>query len=143
MKLTFTKMHALGNDFIFIDNRSGLIRSEKFRLKNIRRISQMLCDRRFGIGADQLLLLDNSKTADFRMRIFNADGSEVEMCGNGIRCAAKYIWDKKLRTKSKEHPVPTALLRKAKQWGDASLLYPVWIVKIFVVFSNEKNSNYS
>ncbi len=112
-------MHALGNDFIFIDNRSGLIRSEKFRLKNIRRISQMLCDRRFGIGADQLLLLDNSKTADFRMRIFNADGSEVEMCGNGIRCAAKYIWDKKLRTKSKEHPVPTALLRKAKQWGDA------------------------
>lgn len=79
-------MHALGNDFVVIDNRNS----------NLRRLSQLskkLCDRRFGIGADQLLLLGTSKRADFRMRIFNADGSEVEMCGNGIRCLGKYIWD--------------------------------------------------
>jgi diaminopimelate epimerase len=86
MKITFTKMQALGNDVIIIDTR-------RKRLKNLPRLSKTLCDRRFGIGADQLLLLDNSKKADFKMRTFNADGSEVEMCGNGIRCLAKYIWD--------------------------------------------------
>ncbi len=84
-------MQALGNDFILIDNR-------KSKLKNINSLSRILCDRRFGIGADQLLILTNSKRADFRMRIFNSDGSEVEMCGNGIRCLAKYIWDEKVKT---------------------------------------------
>ena len=91
MKLEFVKMHALGNDFILIDDRSA-------RLKKISQLSKKLCSRRFGIGADQLLLLCKSKTSDFKMRIFNADGSEVEMCGNGIRCLAKYIWDKNLKT---------------------------------------------
>jgi diaminopimelate epimerase len=86
MKLDFTKMHALGNDFIVIDDRDA-------KLKSVSRLSEKLCNRRFGIGADQLLLLGHSKTADFRMRTFNADGSEVEMCGNGIRCLGKYIWD--------------------------------------------------
>jgi len=83
-------MQALGNDFILIDGR-------KIVLNKIIRQAKPLCDRRFGIGADQLLLLINSKKADYRMRIFNADGSEVEMCGNGIRCLAKYIWDKEIR----------------------------------------------
>jgi len=91
MKLHFIKMHALGNDFILIDDRSA-------RLKKIPQLSKKLCSRRFGIGADQLLLLCKSKTSDFKMRIFNADSSEVEMCGNGIRCLAKYIWDKNLKT---------------------------------------------
>ncbi len=86
MKIKFTKMHALGNDFIVIDDRDT-------KLKSLSRLSEKLCHRRFGIGADQLLLLRLSKTADFMMRIFNADGSEVEMCGNGIRCLGKYIWD--------------------------------------------------
>jgi diaminopimelate epimerase len=90
MKLNFTKMHALGNDFIVIDDREG-------NLKRVARLAQKLCDRKFGIGADQLLLLCHSKDADFRMRIFNADGSEVEMCGNGIRCLGKYILDDILR----------------------------------------------
>jgi diaminopimelate epimerase len=93
MKLSFTKMQSLGNDFILIDNR-------KRRLKNISLLSQTLCNRRFGIGADQVLLLGNSKKADFAMRIFNADGSEVEMCGNGVRCLAKYIWDNKIKSKT-------------------------------------------
>lgn len=90
MGLKFTKMHSLGNDFVVIDNREG-------SLKRIARLARKLCDRRFGIGADQLLLLCHSTKADFRMRIFNADGSEVEMCGNGIRCLARYIMDDVLR----------------------------------------------
>ena len=91
MELRFTKMHSLGNDFILIDNRV-------LSLKKINQLSKALCDRRFGIGADQLLLLNNSKMADFKMRIFNADGTEAEMCGNGIRCLAKYVWDKKVES---------------------------------------------
>lgn len=79
-------MHALGNDFVVIDDRHS-------KLKKLSQLSKTLCDRRFGVGADQLLILGTSKKADFRMRIFNADGSEVEMCGNGIRCLGKYIWD--------------------------------------------------
>lgn len=90
MRLSFTKMQSLGNDFILIDDRGS-------RLRDIKTLSRFLCNRRFGIGADQLLILKNSKKADFRMRIFNSDGSEVEMCGNGIRCLAKYIWDKKFK----------------------------------------------
>ena len=83
----FTKMHALGNDFIILDDRTA-------KLRRLSQLSEKMCDRRFGIGADQLLLLCHSTAADFRMRIFNADGSEVEMCGNGLRCLGKYIWDK-------------------------------------------------
>jgi diaminopimelate epimerase len=89
MKLKFTKMHGLGNDFVVIDCRT-------LPLKQAGKLAGKICDRRFGIGADQLLLLQNSKRADFTMRIFNADSSEVEMCGNGIRCLAKYIWDNRL-----------------------------------------------
>lgn len=91
-KISFVKMHGLGNDFILIDClNQKLTEPEKFAVK--------YCDRRFGIGADQLLLLYPSQIADFKMRIFNADGSEVEMCGNGIRCFAKYIWDRGLSDK--------------------------------------------
>jgi diaminopimelate epimerase len=89
MKIHFTKMHGLGNDFIVIDDRENTLR-------RIPALSKKLCDRRFGIGADQLILLSHSKKADFRMRIVNADGSEVEMCGNGIRCLGKFIWDRGL-----------------------------------------------
>jgi diaminopimelate epimerase len=93
MNIPFTKMHGLGNDFVIIDNRNNLI-------KKLKPLSLKLCDRRLGVGADQLLVLGGSKKADFRMRIFNADGSEVEMCGNGVRCLAKYIWDRKLKRSS-------------------------------------------
>jgi diaminopimelate epimerase len=96
MRLDFTKMHGTGNDFILIDCRD---KSVDDLLSAGGDISRRLCHRRFGIGADQLLLLYDSDTADFRMRIFNADGSEVEMCGNGIRCLARYIWDRGLSDK--------------------------------------------
>jgi diaminopimelate epimerase len=89
MMIPFTKMHGLGNDFILIDCRH-------LKLDNLSELSRKLCHRRFGVGADQMLLLFDSQNADFMMRIFNADGSEVEMCGNGIRCLAKYIWDRNL-----------------------------------------------
>jgi len=85
-------MHGLGNDFVLMDCRN-------LKLPDISSLSKKLCHRRFGIGADQVLLLYASRTADFKMRIFNADGGEVEMCGNGIRCFAKYIWDRKLSGK--------------------------------------------
>lgn len=89
MKMPFIKMHGLGNDFVLFDCRNS-------ELPGLPGVAERLCKRRFGIGADQLLLLYPSDVADFRMRIFNADGSEVEMCGNGIRCLAKYIWDRGL-----------------------------------------------
>jgi diaminopimelate epimerase len=93
MKINFTKMQGLGNDFILIDCR-------QVKLDNPSELSKRLCHRRFGIGADQILLLYDSNKGDFKMRIFNADGSEVEMCGNGIRCLAKYIWDRNLSRKN-------------------------------------------
>ncbi len=85
-------MHGTGNDFIVVDCRSA-------ELKDPIAFSIRYCHRRFGIGADQVLLLYPSKIADFTMKIFNADGSEVEMCGNGIRCFAKYIWDRNFSNK--------------------------------------------
>ena len=96
MNLRFTKMHGLGNDFILIDCRDKAVSGQ---LSLISDLSKRLCHRRFGVGADQVLLLYPSDIADFKMVIFNADGSEVEMCGNGIRCFAKYIWDRKLSDK--------------------------------------------
>ena len=96
MKVHFIKMHGLGNDFILIDCIAQRCPAEK---KDLEALGKRLCDRRFGIGADQILLLSPSQKADFMMRIFNADGSEVEMCGNGIRCLAQYIWDSRLSDK--------------------------------------------
>ncbi len=93
MKIVFTKMHGLGNDFVVIDGR-------QYKLANPRKAAKQLCDRRFGIGADQLLVLSRSRKADCGMKIHNADGSEVGMCGNGLRCLAKYIHDEKISAKS-------------------------------------------
>ena len=115
MKIPFTKMQGIGNDFIVID-----CRDEKVGLRGeaLGAFARRLCDRRFGIGADQILLLYNSETADFRMRIFNADGSEVEMCGNGIRCFAKYIWDRQLSEKSILEIETAAGIIKPEKAGD-------------------------
>lgn len=112
MKINFTKMQGLGNDFILID---CLNNECEFRNSEFGFIAKKLCDRRFGIGADQLLLLYPSNIADFKMRIFNADGSEVEMCGNGIRCLAKYIWDRNLSHKNTlEIDTPAGIIRPEK-----------------------------
>jgi diaminopimelate epimerase len=87
--MNFTKMHGLGNDFIIIDSRN-----EKLDGIKLDQLAVKLCDRHFGIGADGLLVAYPSGSADIKMRTFNPDGSEPEMCGNGIRCFAKYIYDK-------------------------------------------------
>ena len=93
MKLQFTKMHGLGNDFVLIN----ALHQEA--LPSLAPFCKNYSDRRFGIGFDQGLILRPSKSADFKMEIFNADGSQVEMCGNGIRCLAKFIWDRGLSDK--------------------------------------------
>jgi diaminopimelate epimerase len=94
MKLSFTKMHGLGNDFVVIDalNQSFALTAEHARA---------LADRRFGVGCDQILLVERPtrEDADFRYRIFNADGSEVEQCGNGARCFLRFVLDKGLTQK--------------------------------------------
>jgi len=87
--IPFVKMHGCGNDYVYIDCRERVI-------EDPAALARRLSDRHFGIGADGLILILPSERADFRMRIFNADGSEAEMCGNGIRCFAKYLYDRKL-----------------------------------------------
>jgi len=108
-------MHGLGNDFILIDCRD---RSVTGVLPAFEELSSKLCNRRLGIGADQMLLLYDSDKADFRMRIFNADGSEVEMCGNGIRCFAKYIWDRGISTVDTISVETAAGIIKPERSGD-------------------------
>ncbi|MBO6010304.1 MAG: diaminopimelate epimerase [Oscillospiraceae bacterium] len=83
--MLFTKMHGLGNDYLYIyDEVPG----------NVEELAVKLSDRHFGAGSDGLIYISPSRIADFRMRIFNADGSEAKMCGNGIRCVGKYVYDK-------------------------------------------------
>ncbi len=85
--MRFTKMHGLGNDYVYVD----CIRNPPPR--DPVRLSQAVSDRHFGVGSDGLILICPSEKADARMRMFNADGSEAEMCGNGVRCIAKYVYD--------------------------------------------------
>ncbi|OQX37408.1 MAG: diaminopimelate epimerase [Oceanospirillales bacterium LUC14_002_19_P2] len=94
MLLRFTKMHGLGNDFMVVDMVTQSVRLSPEQIRD-------LADRRFGIGFDQLLLVEppGRPDMDFRYRIFNADGSEVEQCGNGARCFARFVRDKKLTVK--------------------------------------------
>jgi len=89
----FTKMHGCGNDFVVVD---CLTRD----WPDLGKIAKQLCHRRFGVGADQLLTIRPSESADFRMEIYNADGGEVEMCGNGIRCFARYVHEHGLTEKT-------------------------------------------
>ncbi len=89
--MNFTKSHGIGNDFVVVDGFQESI-PEDLLPETARR----LCDRHFGIGSDGLILVLPSRTATFRMRMLNPDGSEAEMCGNGIRCFAKYVFDRGL-----------------------------------------------
>lgn len=90
-----TKMHGIGNDYLYIDaTRESLSGS------NLPELARALADRHFGVGGDGLILVLPSDQADFRMRMFNSDGSEAEMCGNGMRCFAKYVYDHGLTSKT-------------------------------------------
>ena len=92
MMLKFTKMHGLGNDYIYINGF-------KEQIENPGDLSIKISDRHFGIGSDGIVLILPSDTCDFRMRMFNNDGSEAEMCGNASRCVAKYVYDNGLTDK--------------------------------------------
>jgi len=100
--IKFTKMHGAGNDYIFVN-----CFKEKTP-KNLSQLAQAISDRHFGVGGDGLILIlpPEDKKHDARMRIFNLDGSEGEMCGNGIRCVAKYIFDNKISSK-KQYQIET------------------------------------
>lgn len=89
--VTFTKMHGLGNDYICINCLENILAENK-----LPQIARYMCNRNFGIGADGLILVQESTIADIKMRIFNKDGSEAGMCGNGIRCFAKYVYDNRI-----------------------------------------------
>ena len=91
--IKFTKMHGLGNDYVYIDAIDQKIENESS-------LAKFVSNRHFGIGSDGLILICKSEIADFKMRMFNSDGSEAEMCGNGIRCVGKFVYDKGLTNKT-------------------------------------------
>ena len=101
--ITFTKLQATGNDFILID----LIGSPELR-QDWSDLARAMCHRRFGVGSDGLILLSESDIADFRMRMFNPDGSEAEVCGNGLRCFARYVVNSELAHRDNEITIETA-----------------------------------
>ena len=91
MKIEFTKMQALGNDYIYVD-----CFKQKLAGINLSLLAKKICDRHFGVGADGLILVAPGKTCKFRMVFYNPDGTEAEMCGNGIRCFARFLYEKGL-----------------------------------------------
>lgn len=90
--IKFTKMHGLGNDYVYIDCTAKTGQ----KIANESSLARFVSDRHFGVGSDGLILICDSDVADFKMRMFNYDGSEAEMCGNGIRCVGKFVYDKKM-----------------------------------------------
>lgn len=94
--LKFTKMHGLGNDYVYVDCTREVPAGF---MENLPEIARRVSHRHFGVGSDGLVLILPSRVADFRMRMFNADGSEAEMCGNAIRCVGKYLYDYGLTAK--------------------------------------------
>ena len=93
MSITYTKMHGLGNDYLFIE-------TENTPIDDPHELSRQMSHRHLGAGADGIILISRGDSTDFSMRIFNADGSEAETCGNGIRCFAKYVYERGLTDKT-------------------------------------------
>ena len=97
MKIKFFKMNGIGNDFVIIDDRDGTIQ----QVFTYKELTQKICNRNFSVGADGLIVILNSLVCDLKFRIFNSDGSEAEMCGNGMRCFSRLVFEKKIITKNK------------------------------------------
>ena len=91
--IKFTKMEGLGNDYVYMDAINQ-------KIENRPELARFVSNRNFGIGSDGLILIEKSEVADFKMTMFNSDGSQAEMCGNGIRCVAKFVYDKGLTDKT-------------------------------------------
>lgn len=107
--MLFTKMHALGNDYLIVENLSSC-------LVNPADFAKQFCDRHTGIGADGVILVKPSEVADFKMELYNADGTRPQMCGNGIRCFAKYVYEKKVTQKEELLIETNAGVRKVRLW---------------------------
>ena len=91
--IKFTKMEGLGNDYVYMDAINQ-------KIENRSELARFVSNRNFGIGSDGLILIEKSEVADFKMTMFNSDGSQAEMCGNGIRCVAKFVYDKGMTDKT-------------------------------------------
>lgn len=91
--MEFTKMHGCGNDYVYVNGFTN-------KIENPNKLSEIVSNRNFGIGSDGLIVINPSDVADFKMSMYNADGSEGKMCGNGIRCVAKYVYDNKMTDKT-------------------------------------------
>jgi diaminopimelate epimerase len=134
-KLPFVKYHGAGNDFVLMD----LCRSTLH--VDFAALARSICDRRFGIGADGLLLLFPSTVADFKMRIFNPDGTEPAMCGNGLRCLAHYVL--KSRNIFSEVSVETRCgVFRCRGWEDQIAVRMGWPTKLFWSLPLEKYTVY-
>ena len=109
MKIEFTKMHGCGNDYVYIDGATQKIPQER-KPDFVRKMS----DRHFGIGGDGVIFINPSQEADFEMEMYNADGSRAQMCGNGIRCVAKFVYDKHLTDQTEITVVSAGSVKKLK-----------------------------
>lgn len=105
MKLDFIKMHGCGNDYVYVD-------AFKNKISNPNKLSEIVSDRHFSIGGDGMIMVCPSDCADAKMRMFNADGSEGKMCGNGVRCVAKFVYDNGI---SKKNPLKIETLSGIKE----------------------------
>jgi diaminopimelate epimerase len=117
--LTFYKMSGSGNDFILIDNRAGSVDEE-----NVARLVASICRRKLSIGADGMILIEESDRADFKWRYFNADGGEVEMCGNGGRCAARLAYLKGIAGPRLSFETMSGIIRAEVTGGRVKLEMP-------------------
>ena len=106
--INFVKMEGLGNDYVYID----CTKYDDKKVEEISKMAKKISDRHFGIGSDGLILICKSDIADFRMRMFNSDGSEAEMCGNGIRCVSKFVYDNGLMNKEQVNIETLAGIKK-------------------------------
>lgn len=120
------KISGSGNDFVLINNLNG-------KIKNRKVLARMLCRQKFGIGADGTIFLEKSKKADYRMRIFNPDGSEAEMCGNGLRCFIRFIHEEKISRKK------SFLIETLAGIYQTHLKYPAVSISMFLIDKPELN----
>ena len=100
--ITFFKMSGSGNDFIIVDNREKTVKDN-----DLSGLIQRICRRKISVGADGFILIEPSDKADFKWRFFNSDGSKAEMCGNGIRCFSKYVYENNILKRPSLNGIPT------------------------------------
>ena len=140
--IKFTKMEGLGNDYVYID----CTQMSESQIKDISNLAKFISDRHFGVGSDGLILICKSERADFKMKMFNQDGTEAEMCGNGIRCVGKFVYDKgliakknlKIETLAGIKELELHLKNEKVNTVTVNMGKPIFEAKDIPVISNEK-----